>query len=78
MRWRNPTPLPLWLKRKTASQNQGDGRQVGESEGWGGAPSQSTGYPPIHPPRPGFNQGLLSASHTPTLLSAPIKGEHVI
>lgn len=35
MRWRNPTPLPLWLQRKTASQNQGDGRQVGESEGWG-------------------------------------------
>lgn len=46
--------------------------------GWGGAPSQSTGYPPIHPPRPSFNQGLLSASHTPALLSAPIKGEHVI
>lgn len=60
---------------------------LSESRGWtagrgigglGGAPSQSTGYPAIHPPRPGFNQGLLSASHTPTLLSAPIKGEHVI
>lgn len=55
-----------------------DGRSGKQRSGVGGAPSQSTGYPPIHPPRPSFNQGRLSASHTPTLLSAPIKGEHVI
>lgn len=51
---------------------------LSESRGWtagrengglvmgGPAPSQSTGYPPIHPPRPSFNQGHLTASHSQT------------
>lgn len=77
MRRRNPTPLPLWPQRKMASQNQGDGRQVGEAEGWGGLHHLSHRY--TQPPRPSFNLGRLHPpSHTPKLLSATIKGEHVI
>lgn len=53
-----------------------DGRS-GTRRGGGPTPSQSTGYPPIHPPRASFNQGRLPASHTPGPLSAAIKGEHV-
>lgn len=54
-----------------------DGRS-GKRRGAGGTRAPHHLNPQLIPPRPIFNQGRLSALHTPRLLSAPIKGEHVI
>lgn len=70
---RNPTPLPLWPQIKTASQNQGDwvGGRQGEAHHFNPqvTPQSTHPDPLLMPP-------LLSTPHTPTLLSAPFKGEH--
>ena len=49
-----------------------------EGRAGGGTPFQSTGYPPHPPTQSRFYHRLLSTPHTPTLLSAPFKGEHAI